>query len=60
MVKIYYYDNLDGEPWLPHEGSPAPSSTLEEVGVFAANFENREEVERLAKEQGYKNMDEVS
>jgi len=59
MVKIYYYDNLDGAPWLPHEGEATPLSVLEEVGVYATNFESREEVELLAKKNGYNNMDEV-
>jgi len=60
MVKVYYYDNVDGDPWLPHEGEAAPISALEEVGVFVGSFEKREEVETLAIEKGYKNMDEVA
>jgi len=54
-----YYNNLDGAPWLPHEGEAAPLSVLEEVGVYATNFESHEEVELLVKENGYNNMDEV-
>lgn len=60
MVKVYYYDNIEGEPWLPHEGEPAPISALTELGVVVANFEDRTEVERFAEEKGYKNKDEVN
>ena len=59
MVRLYYHDNVDSDQRLPHEGDPAPVSALEELGIYIANIPNRAEVDRIAKEKGYENRDEV-
>lgn len=59
MVKIYYYDNLDTDQRLPHEGEIVPASALEELGVYATNIQDQAEVDTIAKERGYKNRDQV-
>jgi len=59
MVKIYYHDNIDSDQRLPHEGEPATVSAVEELGLFVANIQDRAEVDRIAKEKGYNNRDEV-
>ena len=59
MVKIYYHDNVDSDQRLPHEGEPAPLSALQELGIYVANIPDRAEVDRIAKEKGYENRDEV-
>lgn len=58
-MKFYYHDNLDTDQRLPHEGEPATNPDLEELGVFACNIQDQAEVDRIAKEKGYKNRDEV-
>jgi 1,2-dihydroxy-3-keto-5-methylthiopentene dioxygenase len=59
MVRVYYHDNLDTDQRLPHEGEPATVSALQDLGVFATNIQDQTEVDRIAKEKGYKNRDEV-
>ena len=59
MVKVYFYDNLDGDQRLPHEGAPAAAADLADLGVFATNIVEQSDVDRIAKERGYKNRDEV-
>jgi len=59
MVKIYFYDNVDGDQRLPHEGAPATAADLAAVGVYATNISEQSEVDRIAEERGYKNRDEV-
>lgn len=59
MVRLYYHDNVDSDQRLPHEGDPVPVSALEELGIFIANIPDRAEVDRIAKEKGYENRDEV-
>lgn len=59
MVKIYFYDNLEGDQRLPHEGPRATAADLQDLGVYAANITEQSEVDRIAKERGYKNRDEV-
>jgi hypothetical protein len=59
MVKLYYHDNADSDQRLPHEGDPVPVSALEELGIYIANIPDRAEVDRIAKEKGYENRDEV-
>jgi 1,2-dihydroxy-3-keto-5-methylthiopentene dioxygenase len=59
MVKIYFYDNVEGDQRLPHEGTPATAADLAELGVFATNIVDQSEVDRIAEERGYKNRDEV-
>ena len=59
MVKVYFHDNLDGDQRLPHEGAPATIADLADLGVFATNIVEQSEVDRIAKERGYKNRDEV-
>jgi hypothetical protein len=59
MVKVYYHDNIDSDQRLPHEGEPATASAVEELGLFVANIQDRAEVDRIAKEKGYNNRDEV-
>jgi len=59
MVRVYYHDGLDTDQRLPHEGRPATSAELEELGVFATNIQDQAEVDRIAEERGYKNRDEV-
>lgn len=58
-MKAYYYDNLDTDQRLPHEGEPATTADLEALGVFASHIPDQSEVDRIAKEKGYKNRDEV-
>ena len=58
-MKIYYHDNLDTDQRLPHDGEPATTADLEALGVFACNIPDQAEVDRIAKEKGYKNRDEV-
>jgi 1,2-dihydroxy-3-keto-5-methylthiopentene dioxygenase len=59
MVKIYFYDNVEGDQRLPHEGSRATAADLQDLGVYATNISDQAEVDRIAKERGYKNRDEV-
>jgi 1,2-dihydroxy-3-keto-5-methylthiopentene dioxygenase len=59
MVKAYYHDNLGGDPQLPHEGDPVPPEVLGELGIYAAKIDDRAEVDRIARERGYVNRDEV-
>jgi len=58
-MKVYYHDNLDTDQRLPHEGEPVSATELEALGVFAYNIPDQSEVDRIAKEKGYKNRDEV-
>jgi len=58
-MKVYYYDNLDGDQRLPHEGEPVTSDDLAALGVFATNITDQAEVDRIAEARGYKNRDEV-
>ena len=59
MVEIYFHDGLDTDQRLPHQGEPATAADLEALGVFASKIPEQEEVDRIAKERGYKNRDEV-
>jgi hypothetical protein len=58
-MKVYYHDNLDTDQRLPHEGEPVSTTELEALGVFACNIPDQSEVDRIAKEKGYRNRDEV-
>jgi 1,2-dihydroxy-3-keto-5-methylthiopentene dioxygenase len=60
MVQVYFYDGLDTDQRLPHVGEPATLADLEALGVFATNIQDPAEVDRIAKERGYRNRDEVS
>jgi len=59
MVRVYYHDNLDTDPRLPHVGEPAPISAVEELGIHANHYEDIAEVNELAEGRGYMNRDEV-
>jgi hypothetical protein len=59
MVRVYYHDNLDSDQRLPHEGDPCELKAVEALGLYTANITAREEVDRIAKEKGYVNRDEV-
>jgi len=59
MVRIYFHDGLETDQRLPHEGEPATVADLNALGVFADNIQEQAEVDRIAKERGYKNRDEV-
>jgi hypothetical protein len=59
MVRVYYHDNLDTDPRLPHVGEPAPMSAVEELGIHANHYEDIAEVNELAEGRGYMNRDEV-
>lgn len=58
-MKVYFHDNVDSDQRLPHEGPPATSADLEKLGVYASNITEQAEVDRIAKERGYRNRDEV-
>ena len=58
-MKVYFHDNVDSDQRLPHEGAPATAADLEKLGVYASNIPEQAEVDRIAKERGYKNRDEV-
>jgi hypothetical protein len=58
-MKVYFHDNVDSDQRLPHEGTPATSADLEKLGVYASNITEQAEVDRIAKERGYRNRDEV-
>jgi len=59
MVRVYYHDNLESDPRLPHIGEDAPMSAVEELGIVANHYENIAGVNELAEERGYRNRDEV-
>jgi len=59
MVRVYYHDNVDSDQRLPHEGEPCAAKAVEELGLYAVNITDRDEVDRIAKEKGYVNRDEV-
>jgi 1,2-dihydroxy-3-keto-5-methylthiopentene dioxygenase len=58
-MRVYFHDNLLTDQRLPHEGEPATTAHLEALGVYASNIPEQAEVNRIAKEKGYKNRDEV-
>jgi cupin superfamily acireductone dioxygenase involved in methionine salvage len=58
-MKVYFYDNVDSDQRLPHEGPPATLADLEKLGVYASNISEQAEVDRIAEERGYRNRDEV-
>jgi 1,2-dihydroxy-3-keto-5-methylthiopentene dioxygenase len=60
MVRVYYHDNLDTDPRLPHVGDPAPMSAVEELGIMASHFDDIADVDQLAEDRGYMNRDEVT
>jgi len=66
MVKVYYYDNEEGDCRLPHEsGDPLPETKLKDVGVLYYSFPigapgSEEDVAKLAKERNYKNKDVIT
>jgi len=59
MVRVYYHDNFDTDPRLPHVGEHAPLSAVEELGIHANHYEDIADVNQLAEERGYMNRDEV-
>ena len=60
MVRVYYHDNVVSDQRLPHEGEPCAVKALEELGLYAVNIREQEEVHRIAKEKGYVNYDAVA
>ena len=58
-MKVYYHDNTDADQRLPHEGDPVTPADLEALGVFASYIPEQADVDRIAKERGYQNRDEV-
>ena len=58
-MKAYYHDNTDADQRLPHEGDPVTPTDLEALGIFASNIPEQTEVDRIAKDRGYQNRDEV-
>jgi len=59
MVRIYYHDNLDTDQRLPHEGAPVTVADLEALGASVTHIPEQADVDRISKEKGYKNRDEV-
>ena len=59
MVRVWYHDNIDSDQRFPHEGDPCAIEAVAELGLFAANITDRNEVDRIASEKGYVNRDEV-
>ncbi|GAA5905777.1 hypothetical protein JCM6882_000456 [Rhodosporidiobolus microsporus] len=60
-MKAYYFDDLDTDQRLPHDsGEPVSIEQLKAIGVLAYPGVGEEEVERIAKERGYKNRDEIN
>ncbi|GAA6042605.1 hypothetical protein JCM8097_003154 [Rhodosporidiobolus ruineniae] len=60
-MKAYYFDDLAGDQRLPHDsGEQVSVDELKQVGVLAYPGIELEEVERIAKERGYKNRDEIN
>jgi 1,2-dihydroxy-3-keto-5-methylthiopentene dioxygenase len=60
MVRVWYHDNIDSDQRLPHEGKPCAVEAVQELGLFAANITDQDEVDRIAIEKGYVNRDEVN
>jgi 1,2-dihydroxy-3-keto-5-methylthiopentene dioxygenase len=58
-MKVYFHDNINSDQRLPHKGETLTFATLEELGVYANTIPDQIEVDRIAKEKGYKNRDEV-
>ncbi|GAA5872126.1 hypothetical protein JCM8547_003814 [Rhodosporidiobolus lusitaniae] len=57
----YYFDDLEGDQRLPHHsGEDVSLDQLKRIGVLAFPGVGEEEVERIAKERGYKNRDEIN
>lgn len=62
-MRAYYYDNLAGDPSLPHEGTPAAITTLTSLGILQysipidADGAWQTRVARIAGERGYKHQD---
>ncbi|BGP15565.1 hypothetical protein JCM10213_001344 [Rhodosporidiobolus nylandii] len=60
-MKAYYFDDIEGDQRLPHHsGEDLSIDDLKSVGVLAFPGIGEDEVERIAKERGYKNRDEIN
>ncbi|RKU41009.1 1,2-dihydroxy-3-keto-5-methylthiopentene dioxygenase [Coniochaeta pulveracea] len=60
-MRAYYYDNLEGDQRLPHDsGRAVDVEELKKLGVLYHHFSDVEDVNKLAKERGYKNRDEIT
>ena len=59
MVRVYYHDNLDTDPRLPHVGEPATLKDVEDLGIFAGHFDLQADVDKIAEDRGYMSHDEV-
>lgn len=60
MVRVYYHDNLETDPRLPHIGDPAAINAVEELGIITKHYEDIAGVNELAQARGYTNRDEVA
>ncbi|KAI0691779.1 Acireductone dioxygenase ARD family [Cytidiella melzeri] len=64
-MRAYYYDNLPGEPILPHEGAMVDPAVLTTIGVLFAHVpvdaegKWEEHVQHIATTRGYKCSDVV-
>lgn len=62
MVSIYYHDNLDTPENFTEDhdsGIYVPEEKLLKFGVFYKYVENKEDLEKIAKERNYKNRDQI-
>lgn len=65
-MRAYYFDNLPGDQRLPHDCVPSRPVSEETLRKIKVNYwqipvDNYEqEVEKIAKERGYKNRDTIN
>ncbi|GAA6023207.1 hypothetical protein JCM10207_004479 [Rhodosporidiobolus poonsookiae] len=60
-MKAYFFDDIEGDQRLPHHsGEDVSVEQLKAIGVLPYPEIELEEVERIAKERGYKNRDEIN
>ncbi|KAI9216214.1 Acireductone dioxygenase ARD family [Blastocladiella britannica] len=69
MVKVYYYDNVDADPRLPHEDPSTPSLTLDAVKPLGVRYWAHDvssesaynaAADAICAERSYKNRDVIT
>jgi 1,2-dihydroxy-3-keto-5-methylthiopentene dioxygenase len=62
-MKAYYFDNLEGEHNLPHEGKSVSVSELKQIGVeyhfIPTGAQMDEKLKEFCSKRSYKNHDQV-
>lgn len=60
-MKAYWYDNEPGDPRESHDsGRAVDKAYLESLGVLYWSYPDLASVNRIAKERGYRNRDEIT